>query len=108
MRVYVYVSSFDPLRLYVFEDGLARFASMKYSSSMKHLANKFMHLTNYSVNKRNADYQANADDTVCQGHKWSLKALWNYMKRQGINTNAIWESMKDLIIKTIIWYEQHL
>ncbi|XP_052248620.1 tubulin monoglutamylase TTLL4-like isoform X7 [Dreissena polymorpha] len=102
MRVYVYVSSFDPLRLYVFEDGLARFASMKYSSSMKHLANKFMHLTNYSVNKRNADYQANADDTVCQGHKWSLKALWNYMKRQGINTNAIWESMKDLIIKTII------
>ncbi|KAH3717462.1 hypothetical protein DPMN_060250 [Dreissena polymorpha] len=31
MRVYVYVSSFDPLRLYVFEDGLARFASMKYA-----------------------------------------------------------------------------
>ena len=29
MRVYVYVSSYDPLRLYVFEDGLARFASMK-------------------------------------------------------------------------------
>ncbi|XP_052804936.1 tubulin monoglutamylase TTLL4-like isoform X2 [Mya arenaria] len=102
MRVYVYVSSYDPLRLYVFEDGLARFASMKYSSSMKHLANKFMHLTNYSVNKKNADYQANSDDTVCQGHKWSLKALWNYMKRQGVNTNAVWDSMKDLIIKTII------
>jgi hypothetical protein len=42
----------------------------RYSNSMKHLANKFMHLTNYSVNKKNADYQANADDTVCQGHKW--------------------------------------
>ncbi|KAL4222570.1 Tubulin polyglutamylase ttll4 [Mactra antiquata] len=102
MRIYVYVSSMDPLRVYVFEDGLARFASMKYSSSMKHLANKFMHLTNYSVNKKNADYQANSDDTVCQGHKWSLKALWNYMKRQGINTTAVWDSMKDLIIKTII------
>ncbi|WAQ94186.1 TTLL4-like protein [Mya arenaria] len=67
MRVYVYVSSYDPLRLYVFEDGLARFASMKYSSSMKHLANKFMHLTNYSVNKKNADYQANSDDTEFEG-----------------------------------------
>ncbi|XP_045170365.2 tubulin monoglutamylase TTLL4-like isoform X3 [Mercenaria mercenaria] len=102
LRIYVYVSSMDPLRLYVFEDGLTRFASMKYSGSMKHLANKFMHLTNYSVNKKNTDYQANSDDTVCQGHKWSLKALWNYMKRQGVNTSAVWENMKDLIIKTII------
>ncbi|KAK3588044.1 hypothetical protein CHS0354_012090 [Potamilus streckersoni] len=102
MRVYVYVSCYDPLRLYVYEDGLARFASMKYSSSMKSLNNKFMHLTNYSVNKKNADYQANTDENICQGHKWSLKALWNYMKRQGINTAAIWENVKDLIVKTII------
>lgn len=29
MRVYVYVTSYDPLRAYVFEDGLARFASCK-------------------------------------------------------------------------------
>jgi hypothetical protein len=29
MRVYVYVSCYDPLRAYVFEDGLARFASCK-------------------------------------------------------------------------------
>jgi tubulin polyglutamylase TTLL4 len=29
-----------------------------------------MHLTNYSVNKKNADYQANGDEGVCQGHKW--------------------------------------
>ena len=26
------------------------------------------------------------------------------MKRQGVNTSAVWENMKDLIIKTIIWY----
>lgn len=37
---------------------------------MKSLGNKFMHLTNYSVNKKNAEYQANADETACQGHKW--------------------------------------
>lgn len=39
---------------------------------MKSLGNKFMHLTNYSVNKKNAEYQANADETACQGHKWYL------------------------------------
>ncbi|KAJ8314062.1 hypothetical protein KUTeg_008623 [Tegillarca granosa] len=96
MRIYVYVSCYDPLRLYIYEDGLARFASCKYSSSMKNLNNKFMHLTNYSVNKKNAEYQSNGDDQV------GLKALWNYMKRQGINTTAIWDNIKDLVIKTIV------
>ncbi|XP_050388652.2 tubulin monoglutamylase TTLL4 [Patella vulgata] len=102
MRIYVYVSCYDPLRIYIYEDGLARFASCKYSSSMKSLNNKYMHLTNYSINKRNSDYQSNTDDSVCQGHKWSLKSLWSYMKKQGINTTAIWDTIKDLVIKTII------
>ncbi|XP_076461978.1 uncharacterized protein LOC143294387 [Babylonia areolata] len=102
MRIYVYVTSYDPLRAYVFEDGLARFASCKYSSSMKNLNNKFMHLTNYSINKRNADYQSNTDDSVCQGHKWSLKSLWNYLKKEGVNTQAVWDSVKDIVVKTLI------
>lgn len=29
LRVYVYVSSYDPLKIYVFPDGLARFATCK-------------------------------------------------------------------------------
>ncbi|CDQ89399.1 unnamed protein product [Oncorhynchus mykiss] len=70
LRIYVYVTCYDPLRVYIFQDGLVRFASCKYSSSMKSLGNKFMHLTNYSVNKRNSDYQSNDSDKACQGHKW--------------------------------------
>lgn len=38
---------------------------------MKTLSNKFMHLTNYSINKKNEGaYEANSDENVCQGHKW--------------------------------------
>nr|XP_054767085.1 tubulin monoglutamylase TTLL4-like [Lytechinus pictus] len=69
LRIYVYVSSYDPLRIYIFSNGLARFATMKYSSSMKSLSNKFMHLTNYSINKKNTDFTPNSDSTACQGHK---------------------------------------
>ena len=29
LRVYVYVTCYDPLRIYVFNDGLTRFATMK-------------------------------------------------------------------------------
>ncbi|XP_028748871.1 tubulin polyglutamylase TTLL4 isoform X1 [Peromyscus leucopus] len=108
LRIYVYVTSYDPLRIYLFSDGLVRFASCKYSPSMKSLSNKFMHLTNYSVNKKNAEYQANADETACQGHKWALKALWNYLSQKGINSDIIWEKIKDVVVKTIISSEPYV
>ncbi|XP_033639693.1 tubulin polyglutamylase TTLL4-like isoform X1 [Asterias rubens] len=102
LRIYVYVKSYDPLRIYIFQDGLARFATMKYNASMKSLSNKFMHLTNYSINKKNADFTPNTDFTACEGHKWGLKALWGYLKPMGIDTNAIWENIKEVVVKTII------
>ncbi|XP_069083243.1 tubulin monoglutamylase TTLL4 isoform X2 [Pleurodeles waltl] len=108
LRIYVYVTSFDPLRVYMFTDGLVRFASCKYSSSMKSLGNKFMHLTNYSVNKKNSEYKSNADETACQGHKWALRALWSYLNEKGISSDKIWEKIKDIVIKTIIASEPYV
>ncbi|XP_070565987.1 tubulin monoglutamylase TTLL4-like [Ptychodera flava] len=105
LRIYVYVTSYDPLRIYVFEDGLVRFATMKYSSSMKSLSNKFMHLTNYSINKKNSEFTPNDDENICQGHKWSLKALWGYMRKNGIDSTKVWDSIKDIVVKTIICSE---
>ncbi|XP_062517471.1 tubulin monoglutamylase TTLL4-like [Corticium candelabrum] len=102
LRVYVYVSSYDPLRIYVFDDGLARFATCKYSSATKSLSNRFMHLTNYSVNKRNSAFTPNSDETACQGHKWGLQAFWRYMRTRGIDVDGLWELIKDVIVKTVI------
>uniref|UniRef100_A0A8U7MT30 Tubulin tyrosine ligase like 4 n=1 Tax=Corvus moneduloides TaxID=1196302 RepID=A0A8U7MT30_CORMO len=108
LRLYVYVTCYDPLRVYLFKDGLVRFASCKYSSSMDSLSNKFMHLTNYSVNKKNTEYKSNSDETACQGHKWALKALWSYLTQKGVNSEAIWEKIKDIVIKTIIASEPYV
>ncbi|XP_077176861.1 tubulin monoglutamylase TTLL4 isoform X2 [Paroedura picta] len=108
LRIYVYVTCYDPLRIYLFKDGLVRFASCKYSSSMKSLNNKYMHLTNYSINKKNVEYKANGDETACQGHKWALKALWNYLNQKGIDSEAIWEKIKDIVVKTIIASEPYI
>ncbi|XP_049670261.1 tubulin monoglutamylase TTLL4 isoform X2 [Accipiter gentilis] len=108
LRIYVYVTCYDPLRVYLFKDGLVRFASCKYSSSMKSLSNRFVHLTNYSVNKKNTEYKSNSDETACQGHKWALKALWSYLTQKGVNSEAIWEKIKDIVIKTIIASEPYV
>lgn len=56
LRLYVAVTSFEPLRVYLYEEGLARFASVQYSQGGEELDNHWMHLTNYSVNRKNVDY----------------------------------------------------
>ena len=47
LRLYVAVTSYDPLIIYLYEEGLVRFATVRYDSSGKNLWNPCMHLCNY-------------------------------------------------------------
>ena len=70
LRIYVLVSSFDPLRAYVFEEGLVRFATSDYvGAKSSNIKNRYMHLTNYSVNKKSAAFSARTDADIhaCTG-----------------------------------------
>lgn len=103
LRIYVYVSCYDPLRVYVFKEGLTRFATSKYSTSSKCLSNKYMHLTNYSINKKNTSVYTTTDDvSSTDAHKWNLKTLWSYLRQQGVNTKKLWESIKDICVKAVL------
>lgn len=104
LRIYVLVTSFEPLKIYVYDEGLARFASEKYSNFNKN--NKFSFLTNYSVNKFNENFVKNEEaesDNV--GHKWSFSALVKYLKASGVDTELVMMKIYDLIVKTIITAE---
>lgn len=103
MRLYVLVTSVHPLRIYLYKDGLARFASVKYNDELTSLNDRYMHLTNYSINRLSKNYTPNEDFAACEGHKWTLQTLFTYLKTEKrVDTNALWDSMKDLVIKTII------
>ena len=58
LRLYVLVTSYDPLIIYLYEEGLIRFAAVKYDASGSNLWNPCMHLCNYSINKYHSDYVA--------------------------------------------------
>ncbi|TNN17190.1 Tubulin polyglutamylase TTLL4 [Schistosoma japonicum] len=102
LRIYVYISSVNPLRLYIHEDGLVRFASQKYSNAVRTLSNRYIHLTNYSINRLNSEYISNTNEFAAKGHKWSLRAFWTYLKAKGISPTPIWSNIKDLVVKTVI------
>ena len=57
LRVYVAITSINPLRIYMYEDGLARFATQKYQTDYANIKTaKYVHLTNYSLNKFSANF----------------------------------------------------
>lgn len=104
VRIYVLVTSYEPLRIYMYEEGLARFASEPFSLNSK--KNKYVHLTNYSLNKHNENFVQNQDFRNDDfGHKWSLSALCKHLESIGIDTGLMWVRIYDLIIKTIITSE---
>lgn len=77
LRVYVLVTSFDPLRVYIFNEGLVRFATEPYTNNPKDLKKKFVHLTNFSVNKKSENFvinKGNAEEGE-NASKWSFNQL---------------------------------
>ncbi|XP_071502575.1 tubulin polyglutamylase TTLL5-like, partial [Diadema antillarum] len=106
LRLYVAVTSYDPLRIYLYEEGLTRFATVQYQQNNKTIKNTCMHLTNYSVNKKSTDYvKCDDGDIEDYGNKWSLGAMFRYLKKQGKDVRLLLSRIEDVINKTIICAE---
>jgi tubulin polyglutamylase TTLL4 len=130
LRLYVLVASFTPLRIYLYNNGLVRFATEDYKRG--DLNNVFIHLTNYSINKNNLKYKPNQNITNYEWHKskntmggeeneendeyeeecefeedyskWSLFELRHYFKKIGKEKimDKIWKQVQDIVIKTVL------
>ncbi|XP_023566230.1 tubulin polyglutamylase TTLL13 isoform X2 [Octodon degus] len=99
MRIYVLITSCDPLRIFMYEEGLARFATMPYvEPNHNNLENVCMHLTNYAINKHNENFVW--DDAV--GSKRKLSTLNAWLREHGYDPRELWEDIEGIIIKTII------
>lgn len=87
LRIYIVVTSYDPLRIYMFEEGLTRFATYPYTTKIKDIKKRFIHLTNFSVNKHSKTFVKNSKaEKDGEGSKWSLTALKKYFTDNGIDT----------------------
>lgn len=85
----------------MYNDGLVRFATKPFNTNPKDLGDKFIHLTNYAINKDNENFLHNTKPEECQGHKWSVLAFWNYLEKRGIPRHNVWEKIEAIIVKTI-------
>ena len=57
LRLYVLLMGVNPLRVFLFKDGLVRLATEPYVKPKEdNIDNLFMHLTNYAINKKNNNF----------------------------------------------------
>jgi hypothetical protein len=71
----------DPLEILLYEEGLVRFATVEYQApSNKNLHETFMHLTNYSLNKRSAGYKHALDENQVDASKRKLSLVWSQLR----------------------------
>ena len=70
------ITSVIPLRVFLYKEGLARFATQDYVSPLgSNLNNLCMHLTNYAINKESEDFVQNSGNDDA-GHKRSLTSVF--------------------------------
>jgi len=87
LRLYVLVTNVYPLRIFLYQEGLARLASEKYK--LKAFSNPFIHLTNYAINKDNENYEADKSADASTGHKRSLHSIYSKLQRLGFDIEKI-------------------
>ncbi|XP_050349755.1 tubulin polyglutamylase TTLL13-like isoform X1 [Nymphalis io] len=99
IRVYTLITSCDPLRIFVYNEGLVRFATSRYADpNANNTTNVFMHLTNYALNKHSRTYVYDSE----AGSKRKISTLNKVLLSQGVDLDRLWHSIDQVIVKTII------
>ena len=95
MRIYALVTGFRPLKIYIYDNGIIRFCSEKYTTDAEKFNNNYIHITNYSVNKAMEIIRKGVKEIDFET-KWSLMALKGYFIEKKIDFEPIWQKIKDI------------
>ena len=97
MRIYVLVTSYHPLKVWLFKYGFCRFCNEKFSVDINDIENIYVHLTNVAIQKRSYKYND------FHGGKWPLKNLRTYVEMNYGYDKMIqmWQDIKNLFINSL-------
>ncbi|KAK8889794.1 positive regulation of cilium movement [Tritrichomonas musculus] len=90
LRIYVLICSVNPLRIYIYKDGLARFCSAQYSAD-----SIYSQLTNVSLNKDNPEMEIARISQL-------ISEIFPKMAAKGIDVDDLWFRIENVILLTII------
>ncbi|EKX42067.1 hypothetical protein GUITHDRAFT_158162 [Guillardia theta CCMP2712] len=97
LRIYVLVTSYMPLTVWLYRSGFARFSGFRYNGARNQLKDTHLHLTNVAVQKTAPGYDREA------GCKWLIDCLKRYMVSvHGQDAiNQLFYEIQSLIIRSL-------
>jgi tubulin polyglutamylase TTLL5 len=94
LRLYVLLTSVDPLLVYLFEEGFCKRASRPFSIAGEHLGDRFRHLTNPDVLRDDPEVPTSSLNMTLGQFRQRLQS-------DGIDDEALWRRLHRLIWATI-------
>ncbi|XP_053152549.1 probable tubulin polyglutamylase TTLL2 isoform X2 [Hemicordylus capensis] len=99
LRLYVCVTSFCPLTIYIYEEGLVRFATEKFD--LGSLNNIYAHLTNTSINKFGPSYRKDKE-VIGSGCKWNFSRFRAYLRSRSVDDLLLWKRINRIVTLTLL------
>ena len=98
LRIYCLITSADPLRGYVYRDGIVRFAPEPYDPTPERLADIAMHVTNTALHVGHPGLRVSEDPSRDDdGSVWSVAALLRRIAADGHDPEAVFGKISDLV-----------
>ncbi|EAR99457.2 tubulin polyglutamylase, putative (macronuclear) [Tetrahymena thermophila SB210] len=97
LRIYALVTSYRPLKVYLYAMGFGRFCNEQYTQDIAEMDNMFIHLTNVAIQKFSDKYSEK------HGGKWSLQSLRYYLEMvYGTDmANKCFDDINNIIIMSL-------
>lgn len=97
-RMYALVTGVNPLRIYLYEEGLILFNTYEYKLNKEQLKNNSVHFLDDNWNNKNKN----------NSNIWTFSSFINYCKKNGINYMKIINQITDIIIKSFISFNEYI
>ena len=109
LRLYVLITSYRPLKAWLYNMGFGRFCIEKYTEDITEIDNMQVHLTNVAIAKLSEDYNEK------HGGKWSISNLRFYLEqtRGKIATDKCFDEINNIIyislksVQSVIINDKH-
>jgi len=117
LRLYVLVTSFAPLEAFIHGEGFARVATRPFACTEENASDKFVHLTNASIQKHGGQEKGElygplrgARPHEAAGTKCSLEFLWRALARAdpSFDVEHVLETIRALVLKSLVCVEDQV
>jgi hypothetical protein len=106
LRLYVCVTSFNPLEAFIHKEGFARVAVQTYTTAADRLSDPLVHLTNAAI--QGSDILATLPESLAAGSehlegrtKIPLSRLWPLLAAEGVESTHLWPQMCSSVLAAL-------